>query len=328
MRLRSGPLVSGDLEQALALMWRRVPRPVASALTPQDVVRAWRPLLSRLAVTSRVVASPDLPPHANIVTVGVSAFVDEQWLHEYLRDPFPHPGRFIIESCAAGHADRYLLSDQQVAEANSNGGLHALTLGVGWAPERLTADAAFEGHHRSVRAFIEAHDGYRLAQMVGECIGHDECCVFLGTGSWEPWHVFSHEPEASATPHVLVGMTQRDAHQLRRASAATAPLFIVRAPRYCFDARQQALLLHALDYVCDKDLAQVLGIGAHALRRRWRRIFRRIEALQPPDDPVIPTGVDSAGKRARVLLRMREEMYELRPHTFRRPLSSGDGPDD
>ncbi len=318
MHFRSRTPEPGDLGQIFEAMWRRIPRRPDEPLSAEAVIDRWKALLPRWAITGRLVESPDLNPDANLLVAGLSAFVHESWIREYLRAPFPHPGRHIIEACAAGNPDDILLTDRQVAEANSGGGLHSVTLGLMWRLDRVPPAFLAEAQYWAVRSFFDAHAGYRLALILSESIGEKEHEMFLGSGAWQPLHTFTEG--SSVEPPVLVGMARDEAGQPQRSASITAPLFIVREPRYCFEPGQQELLRHALNHVSDKDLAGALGIGPHALRRRWQRIFRRVQALQPPDDPVIPTGLDSAGKRARVLLRLSTEMHELRPHTRRRPL--------
>jgi hypothetical protein len=299
-------------------MWARVPRSPDAHPAEIQVIHAWRQLLARWAVIGRIVESPQLPADQNIIVGGLSAFVRPSWVEAYLRAPFPHAGQVIIDACAAGATDAILLTDAEVAAANSTDGLFSIVLGHVWRMDRVPEAAMADALTRSVRSFNESHDGYRLALILSEGVGEAERQMFIGSGAWQQLHVF--DGGNTAEPPVLVGMSRQEAASMHRSASSTAPLFVVREPRYGFDAGQRQLLLEAMERVGDKELADALGVGPHALRRRWQRIFRRIEALQPPDDPILPPGLDTSGKRTRVLLRIANEMHELRPHTCRRPL--------
>src|SRR5206468_307093 len=139
-----------------------------------------------------------------------------------------------------------------------------------------------------VRCFHEAHKGYRLIELVNECLTALEAEGFLFSGSWRirsDYHSFyarERVPEPAASEHpILVGLTKQEAEEPGRTGAATAPLFVWREPKYCFTPEQQKLLLLAREHRGDKELAIILEITPDALGRRWDRIFKRVQALQP-----------------------------------------------
>ena len=318
MRLRSRSITPADIRDGFALMACRVPWTGDAA----SVMNAWTALVVRKAIASRLVENLDGPEGAQLVSFGLNAFVRLEWLQRYTADPFPHPGRHVLESCAQGRVDEYLLSDGEVAAANSGQGLHSLTLGVGFDPALALGSESTAGRYAAIRSFGESLEGFNLASIWSECFEGVECDVFLGSGAWQVrddyarFYTRSGRSRPAPAP-VLVGRTADEARDLARTATLTSPLFVRHRPRYCFTPEQQDLLLRALDDVNDVQLVRALGIGPHALRRRWQRIFRRVEALQPADDPILPKGAHVAGKRARLLLRVRGEMHELRPHSFR-----------
>src|SRR5262249_28931481 len=154
-----------------------------------------------------------------------------------------------------------------------------------------------------------------------------EAEAFISSGSWlkrSDYECF-YKRQAAGPPAerpILVGITKQEAEEVGRMACVNATLFIWREPRYCFSLEQQRLILLAREHPADKDLAAILGISPDALGRRWDRIFKRVQALQPADDPIFEPDFGSSGKRARLLQRLEKEFHELRPHEFRRPLAS------
>lgn len=330
MRFRIRSIQPGDVHECFRLMCERpfYTELYADREKAAIAMRAWRLLLARDAINGILAETPDVPAGQRIVTFGISAFVRKDWLRAYFRDPFPLVGSFIVDRCSATVDEEIILSNREVRHANSGSGLHSIALCYGWS-RQIPPEHVFEFRQWSIRCYLEAHKGYRLAEIVNECVSKIEAEAFISSGSWikrSNYESFYRRQAGDPPPErpVLVGLTKQEAEETGRMGAATAGLFIWREPRYCFSPEQQKLILLAREHPADKDLAVILGITPDALGRRWDRIFKRVEALQPGDDPIFSPDFGPSGKRARLLQRLEKEFHELRPHEFRRPLGQSD----
>jgi hypothetical protein len=322
MRFRSRPLHPDDLNECLDILSRRSGyQELLSRPRTRDAVHAGlRNLLTSAAATARAVDSPDLPEGQRIVTWGVTVFVRTGWLEAFLRDPYPHFGAQHLMRCATGLPSDVMLNEDEVASANGRSGLHALTVAAHWDVERVPEPHTLAHLQASVGAYLDAHRGYRLVELVNECRSGPEAGFFIGSGAWSVRSRYDRfyartgtTPPDAAAP-ILVGRTKQEAEEMPNASAVTATLFVWREPRYGFSRDQQALLLMASEYASDRELGARLGLKHDALRRRWNRIFKRVEARQLADDPIFPPATDTSGKRARLLRRLMNEPHELRPY--------------
>ena len=237
-----------------------------------------------------------------------------------LRAPTPFLGESVALGAIGTSAAPALLSAREIAEANAGMGLHAVTIALGWTPARIPQEYQMPFRQWGLRSFREAHDGYKLRQIVSECFRGAEEDIFLGAGAWTLRRRF----EAADDVPIVVTRTKEEAEAVFRTSQMTSDLFVWRSPRYGFSREQQRFLLLAMELPTDRELAAALAITDHAIGRRWSRIFKRVEILQPKEDPIFPQECSVAGRRSRLLSRLTSEMHELRP--FRRAASRDGAP--
>jgi hypothetical protein len=324
MRFRTRSILPGDVAECVGLLLQR---PGLAERYPTIADRRFLAdrlyaLVQHPAVTTGLAETPDFPPGERMLTFGLSAFVRPAWLHAFLAEPRPLP--YVLHDCLGPAVGTILLDDDEVAQANSSQGLHAVTLCYGWDVDRVPPAHVFSFRQAGLQCFLECHEGYRLASMLSECLQGRECDIFLSSGAWRPRSdyaaYYARRGESPDVPRLLIGLTKREAESIVLTAAVTANLFVWRQPHYCFTPGQQAQLRLAMTHASDREMAETLGVTEHSIGRRWIRIFRRVEALQPADAPIFPPDCEPNTKRARLIQRLAREMHELRPHVFRRSL--------
>jgi len=122
----------------------------------------WLGLLGREAFRAYVYEDvEDSPPR--LVGIGCSAIISDEFLREVKTPPFFWTGAEITRRISSGRSP--LLSDKQVRESNSNGGLN-LTVWEGAV--RVGDMHRAEVSHSFLSTFIELHRGFLLKEVVGQ----------------------------------------------------------------------------------------------------------------------------------------------------------------
>jgi len=112
-----------------------------------------------------------------IIEVGIAVFVTDDFVRRLKTPPFVWIGPELTQRIAEGHSP--LLSDREVALANSNGRLTNIT----WCScihQQHAADP--EVLNFAVRAFIEVHSGYYLREVIGQADNEHHLQQMLGSG--------------------------------------------------------------------------------------------------------------------------------------------------
>jgi len=285
-----------------------------------DLAGVWRSLLGRLAFTA-VVFEESHGGSSRLFGVGVSAFVSDDFVRDLKRPPLVWLGPELLRRSICGASP--LLSDREVIEANTHGGLNL----VGWDGATSLDDAKrVDVLNFNFQAFAELHCGFLIKELLGQADSpqHFDAMRNIGSSFFDPerrafvpWTAGTGE-EGAARPH-LIGSTREMA--LAGTWLSGSALFAYEPPRFCFTPSQQRLLRAALhDGGTDEDMSRHLSISLSAVRRCWLSIYARIaqhdaglvgDANDPEDDDrAVARG---RGKKHRVLAYLREHPEELRP---------------
>jgi hypothetical protein len=291
--------------------------------TIKHLARAWHSLLGSEAMTTAVFEEV-VRDRVHIVGVGVGLFVHDEFVRELKTPPQFWVGPELIKRVLKGASPA--LSDRQVREANSDGGLNELV----WetiALERLAKRTDL--YHLMGRAYIEIHRGYRFKEMItsqAESPERLQWAVDAGGLFWEPKsakYVKSLKQsgeEFAGKPHV-VGITRE--LEFERPGSWIGVLFDYHAPRIWFSPAEQRLLRAAISSRTETNpvLAKKLGVSLPAVKKLWLSIYARV-AQQAPE---VMAGPDKSGderkrgveKKRRLLAYVEEHPEELRPVSHR-----------
>ena len=254
------------------------------------------------------------------IAVGVSVFVTEDFVQRLKTKPFvwigPELTVLVAKDCSP------LLSDREVAEANSNIGL----ISVVWAgcvhPEY---SHELEVHNLMVRAFTEQHYGFRLRELIAaQAESQEQAQAALNAGAFlfdrnNLTYVCASRENIRGlqeNPHILGTTRDLAAHQT---GTWISELFHnYHEPRIRFNRSQRRLLKAALKGDTDVELAEELGISLATLKTTWRAIYDRVNERAPevlPEDSSQEewTPERRKTKKYRLLFYLRSHPEELRP---------------
>lgn len=282
---------------------------------------AWRQLLCSEAKTATVFEKVTGSAR-RAVFVGVSVFVSDQFVRELKTAPLFWFGPELADRIVRGRSP--VLSDKQLAEANSGDGLNLLVW-EGCFNLEFGGDAEIPRYVMDV--FIETHRGFRLKELISSQLeGAERLAWTLKSGCFL-WDALNGRYSESANndlirvasePHI-VGVTH-DLELKRRPWGASwvGTLFDHEPPRFGFTRTEQRLLSSAISGdLTDQELAETLGVGVATVKKEWLsiydRVVRRDAALIGDNDQLDTASKRGKEKRRRLLAYLRRHMEELRP---------------
>jgi hypothetical protein len=257
--------------------------------------------------------------HSTICFVGVSVFVRDDFVRELKTPPLFWFGPELARRIVRG--DSPLLSDREVREANSSGGMNTVTWEGCIRP-------GFESHtellRKVVSVFIEQHRGYLWKEAISSQIESVERLQWvLQTGGllWAPeqgrYIKSLAEPPSKiiSKPHIL-GVTREIEHH--RPGTWIGALFDYHPPQLGFSRGEQSLLLSALSGRTDQELSDHLGVSVSTVKNTWRSIYNRAASCLPElflDPSQSDARISERGKEKKrpLLSYLREHPEELRP---------------
>jgi hypothetical protein len=234
------------------------------------------------------------------------------------------PPQFWFGPVLAGRTvrgDSPLLSDRQVREANSNGGLNSIT----WEGcIRPGFESHAELHRKVVSVFIQEHRGYLFKEAISSQIESAERLQWVfQTGGllWDPKHgryiesMEKHPRKIISEPHI-VGVTREI--ERNRPGTWVGALFDYHPPKLGFSRGEQRQLLSALHGGTDQELSDHLGVSVSTVKNTWRSIYNRTALCLPElflDQSQADARISERGKEKKrpLLSYLRDHPEELRP---------------
>jgi len=267
-----------------------------------------------------------------VLGAGLCIFVTDDFLQEAKSPPSFWLGPEITRRVTLGHSP--LLTEKQVAEANSRQGLNLVVLQTGLNPEYFTRP---EATAINATAFVEGQRGYRLKETFAQGETPEHLAAMLNFGAL----LFSYTEECYLDspiqnlerifiePH-LAGLTREAA--TRRKGSWLGSLFVYQPPRLWFSRGEQRLLFAAMGGKTDEELSDLLGVSLSAVKKVWRAVYARVGDNLPeliPDQQSREELPQDRGKekKRRLLAYLRGRPEELRPISRKllqqRPATSG-----
>lgn len=285
-----------------------------------DLEQVWLSLLGRSAFTAVIFEEPLDGSNHRLVGAGISAFISDPFVREIKEPPLGWVGPEIVRRISRGESP--LLSDKDVAEANTRGGLNLF----GWHGATSVADAQRADVLNFVfSSFIALHRGFLIKELLGQADSPEVLQSMRNSGGYfyEP-HLGTFLPsmldapeEVCRRPH-LMGSTRELA--LAGTWLAGSAIFSYQPPRFYFSRSEQRLLQAAMQGSTDIELSEELRISASSVRRCWLSIYDRVAAEAPevlgqhePANYENTNAVRGKSKKFRLLAYLREHPEELRP---------------
>lgn len=279
------------------------------------IVGLWERCLGRGGFT--VIEDPTMARPASLQAFGMSVFVRDAFAEAYFASPKPGIGGEIVSALLRG--EHPLLSDEEIAAANSGDGLNVVVLHFGarytdYGDPRTLPIVGLIGP-----SFFFVHSGYRIRTILAETYGA-ESTRFSQQGPFNLLRDFADEnPSAYARIPLghrpnLVGLRRDWVHGAR--FFPLSQLFFTEHPRIWFTQTERRVLERAVMNESDDAIAESLGISTHTVKKAWNTaLARAIDAL-PGIIPnaETPSGVRGPEKRRFLLDYLRLHMEEVRPY--------------
>jgi hypothetical protein len=284
-----------------------------------DLRQAWTSILGSEAAVM-VVFEELVGSRATVCAVAVAVFVHDRFLRELKTRPFwvgPELARRVVRG------DSPLLSDRQVADANSRDGLNVLV----WETSVCNEFARTAELHRALAsAFIDSFRGFLLNEAISdqvETVERLQWVLETGGAIWDPLTARYLEGsqcdlgEIIKSPYVA-GISRETEN--RRLGTWIGVLFEYSPPHCGFSSAERRLLAETLrgEWGTDQQLARALHVSVPTIKKMWLSIYRRAAVSLPdliPETSQTDSGTPERGKekRRRLLAYVRNHPEELRP---------------
>jgi DNA-binding CsgD family transcriptional regulator len=169
-------------------------------------------------------------------------------------------------------------------------------------------------------AYYATHQGYQIEEMLSEVYGVEQR-DFLAEGSFKQYRdyeEFRAHPSYSELmenhPPFLMGL-HADTVKNHYGYLRVRDIFLSAVPpRFLFRPNEQAVLELALRGIPDSEIASMLGFSLWTIKKRWQRIYDRVERVDRGLIAKSDGAIDNPGRRRRRLLDyLRSHPEELRP---------------
>jgi len=259
-----------------------------------------------------------------ICAAGVSLFVTDDFVREVKSGPLFWLGPELAKRVARGASP--VLSDRQMRESNSVGGLNLL---VWEGCIRAEFGGDVEVQRSMINTFIRDHRGYLWKEVIGSQVVSAERLEWMvktGGSLWNPEKARYvdlsglNAAEVVKKPHVVGVMP---GSEIAEDATWIGGLFDYAAPRFGFSQSEQKLVLAAMDGEgTDIELASALRLSVPTIKNMWASIYRRVADDRPEiisESAHLGANASSRGreKRRRLLSYLREHPEELRPYSLR-----------
>jgi len=286
-----------------------------------DLCAAWLRLLRCEAKNANVFHAGG--PRSPICGIGVTVYVNDEFLRELKAKPVFWTGPELMKRTLGRNSP--ILSDRQLREDNSRGGLNLLTwegcIRPGFETDQELSRLVIDG-------FVEVHRGFLLKEVISpqiESVERFRWTLQTGGMLWNPLSRryetnFRKDPkEIIGKPH-LVGVARDDEFARIGAwdSSQVGELFDYRPPKCGFSRSEQRMLLMALDGETDHELSQTLKLSVPTVKKMWLSVYRRVTDHLPgftsdhsrADTETIRRGKE---KKRHLVAYLRKHPEELRP---------------
>ena len=320
MSVRWRPMQSKDVRECVEIVATHPEVGPRYGGATDDLQKAWLSILGRDAVIALVLEELD-GRRTRAWGVGVSVVVTEEFLNEIKRPPLFWLGPVLAKRVVGGESP--LLSDKQLREANSTGGLNA----VCWEGCIRAEDERRPEYVRCMMgAFLDTHRGYLWNEVLAYQARSAERLKWTfdsGGQLWNPaegryWESPREDlQEIVRQPHII-GVTGEMARH--RLGAWVDAVFDYRTPRIGFSRAEQQLLEAALhdEAGTDRELAVARRVSVSTIKKIWVSIYDRAASCMPDlipnnsrtDHDAVQRGTE---KRRHLLAYLRDHPEELRP---------------
>lgn len=283
----------------------------------------WRELLLHPTFNADVIEDVAAPPGRRLQGVGMSVAVGADWLHGLIDAPRPRLTRQLYLDLLEGRTR--LPSEREIARANASSGesdgLSFMVLHYRQRNQDMSNPEAVAVLSAGLTAMRLAHAGHRVREIFQEA-WQSEGDYMRSIGLVQRT-ARNGPPASEAGPP---GDVQPELFSLRRAEALRQlpgfhlrEIFEHKPPIFHFRGAEQRLLRRAMFDESDDEIAALLQVSPHTVKKLWRSIYERVADRLPTlldAAPAAPGGdaVRGPEKRRTLMSYLRQHLEELRPH--------------
>jgi len=271
----------------------------------------WRALA--LFGTFSIVEDPIAPYPDSIQGFGASVFVADQFVDEFLAAGRNYLDAALYEAVMDGPSP--VLSEAQVAEANSGEGLSLVVLNYGLRDHDVSNPSTQRVLQLATAAFYGLHAGYKIKTILNE-VFNDAAAQYMKAGGFHLQETAGTSVAAGGNGAQPLLFALRREWVKRGVIDPLSALFYPMAPQIGFSRAEQRVLVHALLNRSDAEVADELGLSVDGVKKTWRRIYDRVSRRLPyliVDDRKSSDAGRSTEKRRHVLDHLRAHPEEVRP---------------
>ncbi len=281
-----------------------------------SLLTMWRVLLKTRTALSMLVEGIDDGGRTIPVGFGFAAFLTNEFAEDLQTAGPPYLGFRALEWHAAGR--RPFLDLPGIAEQQALGSLKLGVLHYGW---NGSAGAPFhELGAKIAESFFWAHAGYRIHEFFETVNGGP---VDLAAHASNGLRVYrEHQNDSSREwkhpfPATYLVGAQRGDLATANANLAVSRLFLAPQARFGFSTPEREALHQALAGETDQEMARSLGVSPVTIKKRWQRIYQKVDAVAPHllahAEAAVEAPKGSLGRRRDLLQHLHQHMEEVRP---------------
>ena len=260
-----------------------------------------------------------------LAACGIGCFMSDALHDAYFAQPFPFIGVHVLEQARLGRVEDVMIDRGEVNRRQKSPPPTLDLLLPFWLQDDFRKESEeawhliFQGFSLldrfltgvRLRSFI--FEGLDWDRSFFEVAGYARLVDFTVENVSTPYDYLKNDPRY--LPHVH-GIYTVDDFRRRPSSVPVARMFMFREPILDFTDNQKMVLDLAVEGYSDKEIAEILGLSANAVRMRWRGIYEKMQAVLPD----IFTDVEDNGagrgqeKRRMAIHYVRDHPEEIRPH--------------
>ncbi|MCI1190965.1 hypothetical protein MOJ79_03835 [Calidifontimicrobium sp. SYSU G02091] len=301
--VRGRPARHADLEECRALLpgWLAMDEQVRDALPA-----VWTRLLGQPGFSAEVIEDLSRPPGRRLVGLGMTVALEPAWQERLRTQPPPHAGACWYRDHLDGRTAP--LDDRALGRANAAGEVGMLVLHYAQQAIDPSRPDVQQVLLAAMQLFRHAHGGLHLREVWQEAFGEG--------GDYLRGMGFRRRTERGPGQPDLYGLSRDEAARMLPGQPVR-DVFQFVPPVLGFSAAERRALRLAVADFTDDEIADELGVTAHALKKVWRSAFERAGDRLPTlfvHAQAEPAGGTRGPEKRRHLLQyLRQHPEELRP---------------
>ncbi|MCW3098635.1 MAG: hypothetical protein JWL77_4253 [Chthonomonadaceae bacterium] len=288
-----------------------------------EVKVEWETFRQYANALSVIVEDLDRQAEDRVVGCTEAVFIANSFAEHAKTGQRPFLNKQIAELTRCGRSP--LLDMVGIRKAQTGEGITLYVPYVGWREQVLSAEEAWKVREYMNRVLNYLGLGYYYREMMIEVAGEDSKNRGLAAGFYvrtdyapfyrasqeRPGRAGAAEPPAPGLQPYLLSITRAEA--FRHDGSLVSHSFIYSKPRLGFTLVEQELLCWAMQGRGDDEIAPYVHVSKEAIKKRWDRIFAKVEEHLPSLLPSHGDGKRGPEKRGTLLVYLRDHPEELRP---------------